>query len=46
MSQKSSKSSSKKDASLIRLNKYISSSGIFSIREADMYISIGNNGQW
>jgi 23S rRNA pseudouridine2605 synthase len=42
MSQKASKSSSKKDASLIRLNKYISSSGICSRREADMYISIGN----
>ena len=42
MSQKASKSSSKKDASLIRLNKYISNSGICSRREADMYISIGN----
>ena len=42
MSQKASKSSSKKDTSLIRLNKYISNSGICSRREADMYISIGN----
>ena len=42
MSQKASKSSSKKDVSLIRLNKYISNSGICSRREADMYISIGN----
>ena len=42
MSQKASKSSFKKDASLIRLNKYISNSGICSRREADMYISIGN----
>jgi len=42
MSQKASKSSYKKDASLIRLNKYISNSGICSRREADMYISVGN----
>ena len=42
MSQKASKSYSKKVASLIRLNKYISNSGICSRREADMYISIGN----
>ena len=42
MFQKSSKSSSKKAASLIRLNKYISNSGICSRREADMYISVGN----
>ena len=42
MSQKASKSSYKKDVSLIRLNKYISNSGICSRREADMYISIGN----
>ena len=42
MSQKASKSASKKVVSLIRLNKYISNSGICSRREADMYISIGN----
>jgi len=42
MSQKASNSSSKKVASLIRLNKYISNSGICSRRQADMYISIGN----
>ena len=42
MSQKASKSSSKKEASLIRLNKFISNSGICSRREADMYIRIGN----
>ena len=42
MSQKPSKSSSKKEATLIRLNKFISNSGICSRREADMYIRIGN----
>ena len=30
------------NSSLIRLNKFISNSGICSRREADMYISIGN----
>lgn len=36
------KKPTKTNSSLIRLNKFISNSGICSRREADMYISIGN----
>lgn len=35
-------SSSKPNSNLVRLNKFISNSGICSRREADMYIKIGN----
>jgi len=40
--KKSSSVQGNKKSSLIRLNKFISNSGVCSRREADMFISIGN----
>ena len=40
--KKSSSVQGNKKSSLIRLNKFISNSGVCSRREADMFIGIGN----
>ena len=40
--KKSSSVQGNKKSSLIRLNKFISNSGVCSRREADLFISIGN----